>query len=147
MVVGVDLAGHSDAIMGTVSVRPESRGLAHALNEYRTFAGAVPGSLEVWLLLRSIRTLTLRVDRQTRSAFRVAHWLAQHPAVTSVQCPCIPTDPSHAVWPKYYAADAAPACFSFKTPSAERLSPYCELFADCTSLGGIESNLDWYAPA
>jgi len=70
VVVGVDLAGHSDAIMGTVSVRPESRGLAHALNEYRTFAGAVPGSLEVWLLLRSIRTLTLRVDRQTRSAFR-----------------------------------------------------------------------------
>lgn len=66
--------GHSDVLAGTVSVRDKADW--HKLWNDRTFTGANIGSLDVWLLLRSLRTLDVRVRRQSKTATRIAQWLA-----------------------------------------------------------------------
>ena len=73
------LCGHSDAVGGAVCVSDE--GLAQELRSDRTALGSTPGSLEVWLLQRSLRTLHLRVKQQSESAAALAEWL--HRAVVS----------------------------------------------------------------
>lgn len=66
-------AGHSDTLIGTLSVRTTDEWLK--LWSDRTYTGGVPGSLDVWLLLRSLRTLNVRVTRQAKTATALAHWL------------------------------------------------------------------------
>lgn len=65
--------GHSDALIGTVSVQKKEDWAA--LWHQRTYTGATPGSLEAWLVLRSLRTLSLRVTRQAKTATALAQWL------------------------------------------------------------------------
>ena len=67
------LAGHSDALGGALCV--PSAELARQLREDRTALGSTPGSLEVWLLLRSLRTVHLRVERQSDTATKLVEWL------------------------------------------------------------------------
>merc|ERR1712093_93460 len=68
-------AGHSDALVGVLATKdPEE---LKKLWEIRTFTGMVPGSLESWLLLRSLRTANLRVMRQSTTATALAVWLNQ----------------------------------------------------------------------
>lgn len=67
-------AGHSDALVGTVSVR--SRADWTRLWHERTYTGANIGTLDAWLLLRSLRTLEVRVRKQSETATRLAQWLA-----------------------------------------------------------------------
>lgn len=97
------LSGHSDALGGALCVREE--GLAEELRADRGAVGSTPGALETWLLTRSLRTLHLRVARQSATAAALASWLhaaaggdAAHPLaglVASVRHPSLPSDPSH----------------------------------------------------
>ena len=147
------LAGHSDAMGGVLCVRDSA--LATELRADRTAVGSTPGSLEVWLLMRSLRTLHLRVERQTATASALAAWLhravegeAGHPLtglVKSVRHPSLPTDPSHSV-----AARQMPGGFGgtfaleLVTEQAARALPAAlSLFRDATSLGGVESLIEW----
>lgn len=66
-------AGHSDTLIGTLSVRTTEEWMQ--LWSDRTYTGGVPGSLDVWLLLRSLRTLNLRITRQCKTATALAKWL------------------------------------------------------------------------
>lgn len=77
------LCGHSDAMGGALCVTDAA--LAAQLREERTAMGSTPGNLECWLLLRSLRTLHLRVQRQCETATALVAWL--HAAV--VRCRCI----------------------------------------------------------
>jgi cystathionine gamma-synthase len=54
----------------------------------RTYTGAVMGTLESWLLLRSLRTLEVRMQRQAQSAQVVAKWLSKQSSVLETQNPC-----------------------------------------------------------
>lgn len=67
-------AGHSDALVGTVSVR--SKAEWNQLWHHRTYTGSNIGSLDAWLLLRSLRTLQVRVTKQAETATKLAQWLA-----------------------------------------------------------------------
>ena len=147
------LAGHSDAIGGALCVSDPS--LAAALRADRTAVGSTPGSLEVWLLMRSLRTLHLRVERQSATASAIAAWLRRavegeqgHPLkglVHSVAHPSLPTDPSHAV-AKQQMTGGYGGCFALElaTEEAARALPAAlSLFRDATSLGGVESLIEW----
>ena len=99
-----DLSGHSDAVGGALCVEDDE--LAERLHAQRTAMGSVPGSLEVWLLLRSLRTLSLRLERHCSSATAIATWLdesvadAEHPLhglVRRVWHPSLPSHPGHDV--------------------------------------------------
>jgi len=85
------VAGHSDLIMGAVVTRDPA--LAAELRTWRTLGGGIAGPMESWLVLRSLKTLPLRIARQSETALRIATWLAGHPRVTAVHYPgnCEPT--------------------------------------------------------
>jgi cystathionine gamma-synthase len=87
------LGGHSDLLLGIAvadSAEPASR-----LRRRRTTAGATPGGLETFLVLRGLRTLALRLEQGQRSAAELARRLADHPTVTRVRYPGLPDHPGH----------------------------------------------------
>lgn len=65
--------GHSDALAGSLSVRSDAEWMK--LWHNRTYTGSNAGSLESWLLLRSIRSMHVRVTRQFTTATKLARWL------------------------------------------------------------------------
>lgn len=88
------LGGHSDLLLGLAVAG--SAELAGRLRRRREVAGAVPGALETFLVLRGLRTLALRLEQGQRSAADLARRLTGHPAVTRVRypaCPVVPATP------------------------------------------------------
>jgi len=139
------LAGHSDAL-GGVLVVPKPK-VAEDLRSERTLLGSVPGSLEAWLLVRSLRTLPLRVNQQNASALCIVQWLSSGAAshVVKVHHPSLSTSPGHAIAMRQMAGGYGPM-FSFECDSevlARTLPQRTRLFLDATSLGGVESLMEW----
>jgi cystathionine gamma-synthase len=88
------LGGHADALGG---VACGSRELVQRLYHYREINGAVLAPAEAYALLRGMKTLALRVERQNASALAIARWLAAHPAVERVNYPGLETHEDHDV--------------------------------------------------
>lgn len=124
------LSGHSDVILGAVVTAdtPAGQALHERLTRHRTLHGAVPGPNEVWLALRGMRTLHLRVERACASAAWLAERLATHPAVERVRYPGFGAIVSIEVRGGAVAADAVCA--------------HTRLWVHATSLGGVESLLE-----
>ena len=93
------LGGHSD-LLGGALVCQQPR-MAEVLFKERLIDGAVMGSLECWLLLRSLRTFSLRVKQQTASVLHILAFLSQQKLITAVHHPSVPTHPSHAIAQRY----------------------------------------------
>ena len=131
------LAGHHDALIGVVTcARAEDHARLHA---FRTTSGIVAAPDPAWLLLRGLKTLALRVQRQSASALELARRLAGHPAVERVRYPGL-GDPVAA---KY--VDAFGPLLSFDVAdeaSAARVERSLELIENATSLGGVSSTLE-----
>ena len=83
------VSGHSDVILGAVVSR--DAGLLTTLRAWRSSGGGIPGPFEAWLALRGLKTLPLRMARQSRTALAVARHLAGHPRVAAVHYPGIDT--------------------------------------------------------
>jgi cystathionine gamma-lyase len=78
-------SGHSDVLLGAVLTR--DLGLLGDLRNWRAVGGGIPGPFESWLALRGLKTLALRVTRQSESALTIARHLAAHPRVRAVHYP------------------------------------------------------------
>ena len=89
------IGGHSDLLLG-IAVADGSE-LAQRLMTRRRLGGALPGALEAYLALRGLRTLAVRLARAQETAGILARRLSEHPAVTRVRYPGLPTDPGHAL--------------------------------------------------
>lgn len=134
------LSGHSDALSGVLVARDPA--LAAALRQARIVAGSVPGALEAWLVLRGVRTLGVRVRRQTETATRLAAWLEGR--VPRVWHPSLPSHPDHALAARQMRGPGAILSFELASEAAARLLPTrLRLFRDATSLGGVESLIEW----
>jgi len=136
------LGGHSDLLGGVLLCKDEER--AKVLRKERTLLGSVMGNLETFLLLRSIRTLSVRIERQVETAEVVAKWLSTHPQVAQVWHPALPSHSSHTLAKQILKF--MPATFSFSTKSPEKaklLGKKTHIFSEATSLGGVESLMDW----
>lgn len=81
------LGGHSDVVGGFLGVAPGLDELAEKLRFLQNAAGAVPGPLDCYLVLRGVKTLAVRMDRHTTNAIAVAEMLSSHPAVDQVMYP------------------------------------------------------------
>jgi cystathionine gamma-synthase len=115
---------------------------AEALRRARTFSGGVPGALETWLVLRGLRTLGLRVRRQSDTATRLAAWL--EPRVARVWHPSLRSHPGHAVAARQMSGFGAILSIELGSEEAARELPgRLSLFRDATSLGGVESLVEW----
>ncbi|KAK1833784.1 cystathionine beta-lyase [Podospora conica] len=143
--------GHSDMLCGTVSVR--DGGWLEGLREERLVIGGVMGSLEGWLGVRSLRTLELRVVRQSASAQRLVDWLVGDEEageyVERVQhASQQPEAKEEGSWlrkqmPRGYGPVFA--LFMKDAEQAKRLPSKLHLFHHATSLGGVESLIEWRA--
>jgi cystathionine beta-lyase/cystathionine gamma-synthase len=83
-------SGHDDVVLGSVSTRESA--LLDSVRRWRTYGGLVAGPFEAWLALRGLRTLPLRIERQSATALALAEWLARQPRVRKVHYP--PSDPA-----------------------------------------------------
>ncbi len=136
------LAGHSDVVLGaTVTDDPD---LHARLVAHRTTHGAIAGPFEVWLALRGLRTLALRVERAQANAGELARRLADHPHVAQVRYPGLPRDPGHAR--AAAQMDGFGAILGLRpvggVAGADALVAAVRLWVPATSLGGVESTLE-----
>lgn len=133
------IAGHSDVILGSISTKDLA--LHQRLSDVRRINGSIPGPFEVWLALRGLRTLGVRMERSQRSAMELALRLANHPAVSQVRYPGLPSDPHHQIAKSFMKGFGAVIAFDHKggADAADRACAASELVAHATSLGGVES--------
>jgi cystathionine gamma-synthase len=133
------IAGHSDLIMGSLSMNDAE--LFARLELERKQGGAIPGSMEVWLALRGLRTLDVRLERAQKNALELATRLSKHPAVQSVRYPGLPSDPHHARAASFMKGFGSIISFEVKAGAAEaeRVCGASKLIVHATSLGGVET--------
>lgn len=89
------LAGHSDLMLGTVAANGAT---FRALRETHGAMGTHVGPDDMFLALRGLRTLAVRLERHQQSAMLVAEWLEARPEVARVLYPALPSHPGHALW-------------------------------------------------
>jgi cystathionine gamma-synthase len=116
------LAGHHDVLLGALVTRDDA--LAARLLEFRTRTGAVAAPDAAWLLLRGLKTLHVRVERQTGTARELARRLAGHPRVEHVRYP------------------GFGGLLSFDVEDARAVETSTRLIANATSLGGVDSTIE-----
>jgi len=114
-----------------------------AIERDRLLAGPVLGAFEAWLVLRSLGSAGLRIDRQCRSAHAVALMLRDHPAVRAVRYPGLPQDPSHAVAVEQMRRFGGLVAVELADAAAvHRLVERSDLLVAATSFGGIHTCVD-----
>jgi cystathionine gamma-lyase len=135
------LSGHSDLVLGAVSVRsPE---WAAELRAARSQGGAIPGPFETWLLHRSLATLELRLARASANALALAHALQGHPEVAEVHHPGLPEHPQHALAQRQMRHTGPLLGFTLRdADTAQRFLAALELVAEATSFGGTHATAE-----
>ncbi len=130
------IGGHSDA-MGGVVVSADPNRVAE-LQAARVIDGSIPGSLDVWLTLRGVRTLPLRIARQSETAAAIAEYLDGR--VPLVWYPGLVTHPGHEVAARQMSAFGAIVSFELASyEAAAAAATKFRVFRRATSLGGVES--------
>jgi cystathionine gamma-synthase len=136
------IGGHSDVVGGAL-VTPDGE-LLERLRFLQNAAGPVPGPFDVYLTLRGLKTLAVRMDRHCTNAARIARFLVDHPAVAEVYYPGLDSHPQHAVAATQMSDFGG--MISFRTRAgpdmAEKVVRATELFFLAESLGGIESLIE-----
>ncbi|RHZ43173.1 uncharacterized protein CDV56_101436, partial [Aspergillus thermomutatus] len=146
--------GHHDLLCGTLTVPPGRRDWFATLCEQRTILGSVLGSMEGWLGLRSLRTLELRVCRQSENATGLVRWLAGwlesegdnvvKRTVDVVRHASLQDEDMD--WLKEQMPNGFGAVFAVEMKNeamGRRLPGALRLLQHATILGGVESQLEW----
>ncbi|MCC3302578.1 trans-sulfuration enzyme family protein [Arthrobacter sp. zg-Y895] len=136
------LAGHSDVVLGAaVTSDPDLR---DRMLRYRSLHGAVAGPFEVWLALRGLRTLALRMERSQATAMELARRLQALPQVENVRYPGLPGDPGHRRAAAQMSGFGSVLCIEVTggAAAAEKVAETVELWLPATSLGGVESLIE-----
>ena len=138
------LAGHSDVtagVLATKAVDTRWEEIRHA----RTLMGGVLGPFECWLLLRGMRTLHLRYERQSSNAQAIARHFEHHPGLEAVLYPGLESHPGHATASRQMNGGFG-AMLSLlvagDADDARRVATRTRLFVPATSLGGVESLIE-----
>jgi len=132
------LGGHNDLCAGVLIARDQE--LGEKLYFLQNSTGAILPPFDCWLLLRSLKTLALRIDQHCKNAIIVAKWLEQHPKVTEIYYPGLKQHPGHEL-SKNQAKDFG-GMLSFRVSSAEHARSALKrlkLISFAESLGGVES--------
>ena len=138
------LNGHSDITAGVLSVR-ETGEFWDEIANVRNLNGTVLHSFEAWLLIRGMRTLFLRVEKQTQNALAVAQHFENHPLIEKVLYPGLKSDPGHAVQKRQTNGQFG-GMMSIIVKGTEQtaidVARACQIFYPATSLGGVESLIE-----
>jgi cystathionine beta-lyase len=133
------LSGHSDLLLGLVSANADWFPRLRAT--YDCFA-MCPGAEDVFLGLRGLRTMDLRLKEAQRQGLAMAHWLEARPEVMKVLHPALPSHPGHEIWRRDFSG--ASGLFSVVLEPAPKKAVHAmldglELFGLGYSWGGYES--------
>ena len=134
------LAGHSDLVIGMVTTATDE--LFRTIAD-QTFAfGDTASPDDCFLALRGMRSLSVRLQRQSESAMMIARWLDARPEVKRVLYPALESDPGHALWKRDF--EGASSLFGLALHTADeaaiaRMVNGLELFRIGSSWGGYES--------
>jgi cysteine-S-conjugate beta-lyase len=133
------IGGHSDVMLGTISA---NAALWPRLKETVTTMGLCVGPDDMYLALRGLRTLGVRLERHQQSALRIARWLRERPEVLRVMHPALEDDPGHAIWRRDFTGSSGLFSIVLRPVSDEAVRAFLdelELFGMGFSWGGYES--------
>lgn len=134
------LGGHSDTIGGAVAT--SNKEVEENLRFQIKTTGAVPGPMDCYLVLRGIKTLSVRVQRSVENTKKIVEWLSECPEVATVNYPGLHSHPQHELAKKQMHDFGAMVSFSLKDNSIEAansLMSRTKVFTLAESLGGVES--------
>src|SRR5579884_203935 len=134
------LNGHSDLVGGVVVVG-ENKELSEQLAFLQNSVGAIAGAFDSFLVLRSLKTLALRMERHCANALEIARWLEERREVKSVRYPGLKSHPQHDLARQQMRGFGGMVTVILKTDLAgtKRFLENTRLFALAESLGGVES--------
>lgn len=133
------LSGHSDLLLGLTSANAD---YWPRLHETFTNFAMCAGPEDVFLALRGLRTMELRLREAERQALAVAHWLAERPEVLRVLHPALPACPGHDIWKRDFLGSSGLFSVILKPTSENAVAAMLdglELFGIGASWGGYES--------
>jgi cystathionine beta-lyase len=133
------IGGHSDIMFGTVSANAKT---ATQLKDTFNTLGLCAGPDDIYLAMRGLRTMAVRLARHQTNGLTVARWLAARPEVLRVMHPALESDPGHAIWKRDFTG--ASGLFSLVLKPIEQKKVYAfmdelTLFGMGYSWGGYES--------
>jgi cystathionine gamma-synthase len=135
------LGGHSDVVGGFAATNDPT--IAERLQFLQKSLGAVPGPFDCWLVLRGIKTLSVRMRQHCENAHVVSLWLSRHPGVEQVLYPGLPTHPGHQVAARQMRDFGGMISFLVETEEeAVGLVARTKIFQLAESLGGVESLIE-----
>lgn len=133
------IVGHSDAMLGIVTCTKE---VWPRLKQTSADMGQTAGPDDVYLALRGLRTLNVRLQQHWRSGLQVAEWLASQPQVATVLHPALPSHPDHALWKRDFTGACGLFAMVLKPVSPAAVEAFIDnlaLFGLGVSWGGFES--------
>jgi cystathionine beta-lyase len=133
------LGGHSDVILGAVVANERAWPALHAVSRD---LGQTASPDDIYLMVRGMRTLAIRLEKQGAAALEIARWLAGRDEVKRVLHPTLESDPGHALWKRDFRG--ASGLFGVELQPCSRkqvaaLVDHCEHFGIGYSWGGFES--------
>ena len=133
------MGGHSDVIGGVLALRDEE--LANTIVTNRELFGGIMGPMEAWLVLRGLRTLSVRVKAHEETAMQVATYLENHPKVDKVYYPGLKSHPQYDLARKQQKGNTGLMTFEIKgsMEDAKKVVNSLKVFKIGVSWGGFES--------
>lgn len=135
------LGGHGDVTAGVAATSLERR---TEMNEINKATGSLLGPFEAWLVLRGIKTMALRVEKQCRNAAIIADWLQHHPKLQWVYYPGLPNHESHDTAKRLLPDDQFGAMVSFELKDGTQENAWefmraLQMIVPATTLGDVHS--------
>lgn len=136
------IGGHSDVVGGALVTNDEELDEEFAFLQHG--AGAVPGPFDAYLTMRGLKTLVLRMQRHSENACAVAEFLADHPSVSSVLYPGLPSHPGHEIAARQMRGFGGMVSVRMRAGrrAAQDLCAKTRVFILAESLGGVESLIE-----
>jgi len=134
------VGGHSDVFMGSAAARDPA--LVRKLNDGVLHLGWAVSPDDAYLMLRGLRTLPARLERQGRNSLEVAEWLGMQPEVEALYHPALPSFPGHDLWKRDFSGTASLFTFALRPGPETAVNAFLDalkLFGLGFSWGGFES--------
>ncbi|TZF84825.1 aminotransferase class I/II-fold pyridoxal phosphate-dependent enzyme [Pedobacter sp. BS3] len=137
------LSGHSDVLGGCLTTKNNDQ-LWQKIRRIQELSGSVPSPFDCYMTVRGIKTLPYRMRGHVANARALADFLYQHPKVEDVFYPGLPSHPGHAIAAAQMQDFGGMLSFTIKGTAADaaRVASSTKLFAQATSLGGVESLIE-----
>jgi len=142
------LAGHSDVLLGVLTSSPltkRGKDLAEKLRSVQIDSGGVASPFDSWLTLRGLRTLQIRIERQSQTAQALANYLDNHDLVSLVHYPGLPSHPQHEIARRQMKTDGFGGVLSLELESEVMATAFAgalKTIKRATSLGGTETLIE-----